>query len=160
MKTCSIVYQSRLRCSPSLGQLFKHAHLTVPDAQSSITITGWLPPWTIDHRIYPVTTNANLNSHLSFPDLWDRREYCFLAQVWWSLTEPTSLHVCVYILYVCVYILWNQKLDMMLLRTAKSVTAKFWVIRSLYNAILKWKQASNALSWPCYQSPRLWPGHT
>jgi hypothetical protein len=53
MKKCSIVYQSRLQCSPTLGQLFKHAHSTVHDAQSTNTITDWLPPWTMDHHIYP-----------------------------------------------------------------------------------------------------------
>lgn len=55
-----------------LDRVRKKAELFTKAGQL-FTEAGWLPPWTIDHCIYPVTTNTNLNSHLGFPDLWDRR---------------------------------------------------------------------------------------
>jgi hypothetical protein len=91
-----------------------------------------LPPQIIDHRVYPVTINSNLNSHLNFPDLWDRRESCMLScrsdGRWPSRSACTSL-----------YTSWEIRFWTWYYNARRNRYSKIQDVFLLYN-ILEWKQ--------------------
>lgn len=132
---CNMFHSSRLNCLPKSGELSLEAGQMFINNGSTFhqsRLTTCHHPQTIDHRIYTVTVNTDLNSHLNTPDLWYKCEKRLLARVWWSLFKPASL-------FMCSYILWNHVLDKMLICTTESATARLRVLVLLYD-IVEWKQ--------------------